>query len=327
MRLIVWITFIAAALYGGYWFIGSRSVLAGTEEALQQMQAEGRGAYQSVSIAGFPSRFDMTVDRPALTSADGAVSWSAPFLQVLALSYRPNHVIAVWPNDQTLQLGAERFGVHSSDMKASVALTAGLDLPLDHAEFEAHDLGLTLNQQPQLHMGKLLVASRQKDGPQSHEVAIIATDLAPGDALRALIDPAGKNPALFDQSRLDMIVDLDRPLDRGIIDQPARITALRQIDGALHWGTVGVTVAGDLTVDAQGIPAGNLRLVVTDLPALMEMVQRAGLLSDEQAAFLRKAFDGMATTGTDGSETTLPLTLLDGQIWFGLIPLGPAPQL
>ena len=72
MRKLIWIVAIFAALYGGYWFVGSRAALTGMEAALDRMKAEGLGTYRAVTLRGFPSRFDITIDKPELVSGTGA---------------------------------------------------------------------------------------------------------------------------------------------------------------------------------------------------------------------------------------------------------------
>ena len=75
MRILICGVVTATLLYGGYWIVGSRSVLSGVETALAGMKQEGVADYASVSIRGFPSRFDLTVESPVLASRDGLERW------------------------------------------------------------------------------------------------------------------------------------------------------------------------------------------------------------------------------------------------------------
>jgi hypothetical protein len=65
---------------------------------LDARAAEGWIAeYESDAHRGFPNRFDTTITGLDLADPETGVAWSAPFFQILSLSYQPNHVIAVFP--------------------------------------------------------------------------------------------------------------------------------------------------------------------------------------------------------------------------------------
>jgi hypothetical protein len=90
---------VAATAWGAYWFVGARALDRRVAAVLAEHPAAEAESYQ---IRGFPNRFDLTVNAPRIQA--GALQWQAPFLQVMALSYRPHHVIVVLPHDQTAQI-------------------------------------------------------------------------------------------------------------------------------------------------------------------------------------------------------------------------------
>lgn len=327
MRALFWITALLAALYGGYWFVGSRAALQGVSDTLTQMKAEGRADFADISLRGFPSRFDITIDKPTIKIADQSVAWQAPFLQLLALSYRPNNLIAVWPDQQTLTLGPDTLTLETDDLRASVLLKASLDLGLDHAELEGHGLKLTSAFGWQALADKLIVASRQagEDGTK-HDLALILTGLAPGNDYRGRIDPARRQPAVAEEARLTMTATFDRPLDRRAVEQPVHLVALQAIDLRLKWGTIAIGATGDLTVDGQGTPSGQLALRLTNWRDLMVLLRENGSLSADRADTIERALSAAAATD-DPATVSLPLAVRDGMIWLGFIPLAPAPRL
>lgn len=327
MRAVIWLTFILAALYGGYWVVGSRAALRGAEAALVQMKAEGRADYASVSIEGFPSRFDLTIDAPKLVSPDGWSGWSAPFVQLLALSYRPNHLIAVFPDSQSFFAGPDQFTLKGERIRASVALSSDTSLTLDHAEMEGHALDLSASTGWQIMAQKLILASRQSDtSGTSHELALVLSDLAPGADLRSLIDPTGLYPAVAETARADMVASFDRPLDRGLTEAPAKLTALKSIDIALKWGNMALTIKGDLTIDPYGYPSGRLALEATDWRAIYGLLRNGGVIAPEVAANFENGLAEVAKAGGDANVLDLPLSFQDGAVWLGPLALGPAPR-
>ena len=63
MRVLIWITVIAAALWSGLWFVASTSIRNGTESWFAEQAAQGITAEKSALVVqGFPSRVDVTVN-------------------------------------------------------------------------------------------------------------------------------------------------------------------------------------------------------------------------------------------------------------------------
>ncbi len=327
LRPLAFVTFGLAALYGGYWVVGSRAALSGAEAALAALKSEGRADYSGVELHGFPSRFDVTISDPRLLDpASGATIWSAPFLQVLALSYRPNQVIAVWPHEQSLTLGPAELGLTSEDLRASVALGASLSLPLDHAEVEGH--GLTLSAGPELsvHADKLIFATRPSEGPASHQAALVLTGLAPAPALRSRIDPASRLPAVLEELRADATLTFDRPLDRSLTTATPRLTAIRAIDAKGGWGRISLTAQGELAVDANGFAEGRIKISATHWRDLLDLAREAGALSPDMARSLTNGLQAVALASGDPERLELPLIFRDGESFLGPFALGAAPR-
>lgn len=327
MRALIWLTVLLAGLYGGYWFVGSRAVLKGAETALIQLKADGRADYSNVELAGFPSRFDVTISDPKLVSADGLESWTAPFLQLFALSYRPNHIIAVWPHDQTVTFGAQTFDIKSSDMRASVAFTAGLSLPLEHSELEGHDLALSSNFGWSVLAEKLIFATRQSSlAPYSHEVAIVVTGLVPGDDLRRMVDPKGLQPKRVDEIRISAVPVFDRPIDRSAAVTPPQITGVRNIAAALAWGSMSLDAKGDLGRDDNGFAKGRIGISAHSWREIYAMFVDAGLVRKEIAPTIENVLTELAKSSGEDNLMVLPLIFDGGRARLGPIPLGPAPR-
>ncbi|MGB3146127.1 MAG: DUF2125 domain-containing protein [Paracoccaceae bacterium] len=327
MRFLVWITAICAALYAGYWVVGSRAVLQGAESALAEMKAGGRADYSAVSLQGFPSRFDLTIEAPQLVSADGYSQWQADFLQLLALSYRPNHLMAIFPPRQTLRAGYEEIALANSDLRASIALAASTDLALDHAEVEGHDLDLSSNFGWQLLAEKLVLASRRADGSgTTHEIALKVTGLAPGDQFRQLIDPQHRHPSVASTASAGMIASFDAPLDRRLAEAPVRLRALRDIGVTLSWGTMQLTASGAVEIDSAGLPVGRIDLVGDDWRAIFALLRDGGVFDPQLAPGFENGLAEIAKADGTPDQLKLPLIFENGGVWLGPLPLGPAPR-
>lgn len=321
MRRLIWLVLVLMALYSGYWFVGSRSVLAGARAALDQIRAEGRGNYAALSLAGFPSRFDVTVDRPELSAGDGLLQWSAPFLQVLALSYQPNKVIVVWPHEQRLQIGSETLTLRTTDMRASISAGASTDLPLDRATLVASTGALVSPGGASLAFDSLRFATRRSaTAANAHDI---------GFALDAARTGGMALPPPFDGAPAAVIVDatlgFDRPIDRRT--RGLNPTTLSVRTAKLTWADTVIDASGDLAIAPDGFPEGRITLRARGWQDALRLVAALGLVRQELTPTIANLLTQLEKTSPEPGVLDIPLAFTSGRMSLGPIPLGAAPRL
>ncbi len=260
MRIVLWLVAAVSVVYGGYWVVGSHALKSGAETALAEMRAAGLANYGTISLAGFPSRFDMTLTEPELTSADGAFGWSAPEVRVHALSYQPHHVIAALPGRQTVRVGRETIEVTSDELNASAVFGLDPSLPLDHAQAVGRQLGLRSDFGWGFAAEEARAAIREGADPLTQEVGVELTGLTLSGFPADLITTGGALPDRGERFYFDGRLGLDRPLDRFAPTARVRIRAADIRSLALDWGPVRLAGKGVLTIGADGTPEGRLDL-------------------------------------------------------------------
>ncbi|MCB1408294.1 MAG: DUF2125 domain-containing protein [Rhodobacteraceae bacterium] len=320
LKALTVLAVVATGAWCGYWVIGQqaldRAIRAGLAH-VPEVSAE------SHSIQGFPNRFDVTFDQPRI-ALDG-MAWSAPFVQILALSYQPNRLIAVFAHDQVLRVNGTEASLHSDDLRASVVMDAALDLPLDRVTLVGQGLDL-LTGAANNRLDTLRLASR-RIGPAIHEVAALAETVYPDTAMMDRLDPQGLWPRRFDQLRLDAEAEFDRPLDRHVFDGPEpRLTRVTLTGARVAWDGVDVLASGRLTPDSVGRLSGDVTLTVTGWRRLLDLAQAQGLLTPDNQTTLTAMLAGMAT-GDDGQTIAVPLAVVDGDLRMGPVVLGTLPPL
>jgi hypothetical protein len=163
MKRLLFVIVTAAALYAGYWFIGSNGATAGFERWFEDRRSEGWVAeYDNITTSGFPSRFDTTISDLSLADPETGVAYSAPFLQVFALSYKPEHLIAVWPNEQTISSPFGKAAITSTDMRASLIVKKSASLALEKANYVTEGLVAKIDDGLTYGASKALVAVERK---------------------------------------------------------------------------------------------------------------------------------------------------------------------
>lgn len=326
MRKLFWLILLIAAAYGGYWFIGSHYARTGLEGALQQLKAEGRADYGEVTVQGFPSRFDLTVSDPRLQSADGSAFWSAPFVQLFALSYRPNALITVFPNEQTLGWRGQEATLATDDMRASLTLATTTDLPLDHATLDAKGVRLATGLGGTLAADRVLLAARQKGAADQQEVVAVIDALSVDPGLKARFDPGGVMPPSAETARVDATLGFDRPLDRGVVNAPARLQSVEDLKARFVWGPVDLALDGAFTVNAARDAEGAVTVSARNWRKAVELLVQAGVIPADNRQRIELLLGNLAKQSADKDTLTLPLILGDGLVRFGPLPLAALPK-
>ena len=326
MRMVRWLlglAVVATLAWGGLWFIGARSVEAALTQALGAPGAPLTASSQTVR--GFPNRIDVTLTEPALDGGD--LQWSAPFLQVFSLIYRPHHVIVVAANEQNLTLNGLPATITTEDARASVVMRPTGNLVLDRAVLVARMPVLALPGE-RLSADTARAAIRLAEGETRRYEAVIEIETGfPDPAVMAEIDPAGLLPRRWDLLRLEAEITLDRPLDLDVFrGAPMPPAALALTGAQAVFDGISLDATGRITPDAWGFPEGELVVSVTGWAALSDRLAEAGLLPPEARAWVQATAPSLARA--DAPEVLdIPLRLTGGQLRLGPLVLAELPAL
>ena len=312
MRILTILALVAGVLWGGWWFVGSAAVDRGARAGIEQLRADGwTVALSELSVAGFPNRFDTEVTDIDVTTPDGLWGLAAPFVQVFALAYRPNEVIVVPDRQMTLRTPVGPVEIASGDLRASARVGVSTRPDLVNATLVGSDvtaraeaLVATLSQ------GQL--AMRQASRTDSYDLAATLRGLA---VTGTDIDP--RLPGRIDTLDLDATVTLDRPVAEG-----GRLVAATLRRTEIAWDDIRVDVTGEIAVAPDGQPTGTLNLALDGWRDLLTLATEFGL-PRSQAVLLSGGLSGLEQDG----RANVPLTLRDGMLWFGTVPLAPLPRL
>jgi hypothetical protein len=326
MRALVVVVLALAALWSGYWFVGAGIVRAQAERLFATAEARGvKARHDSLSVQGFPNRFDLTVTRPALADPAAGWGWEAPFLQVLALSYQPWHVIVAFPPEQSFTTPFGPAMLMSDRLRASLRAQPRRSLPLQQITLVGEGIGLRSDRLGSVTAEEVRLASRALDGAAtSHEIGLEILNLAPDPALIARL---GDVPPAVARLRLDADLDFDAPVDRFAARARPVLTGLRLREALLAWGEVSAFAEGRLAPDAAGRAEGSLQLRLTNWRRLLPMAVTAGVLRPGAAQAAERMFGLLARQSGDAETIDLTLRFADGMVSLGAMPLGPAPML
>lgn len=326
MRVLLWIAVVLAVVWGGYWFAGSTVVERGAAQWFDEQAAAGLTAErEDISVAGFPSRFDLTVTKPHFADPATGWGWSAPFAQVLSMTWKPWHVIAALPNDQLIEGPGQKIALTSSRLMASLRLTPSSDLTLQEVVLEGHDvlaksdLGWTVG-------AKSLVLALGPDplDPLARRLGLQIVDLAPDPALAALIPDLGERISTV---HLDATLALSAPIDRHMAETQPRLVSVKVSAMQMEWGKLKMTASGQVDRGPDGIAVGQIDFRIANWRNIPALIVAMGLVRPEMGQTITRGIEALARNGKDPEVLDLPLVFANGRMSLGPLPLGLAPRL
>lgn len=322
---------IAALGWTAWWFVGAAAHQKGIEGWLAQRQKAGWVAEaQSVSVTGFPARFDTLVEGLQLADPRAGWAWHAPEFQILSLAYKPNHIIAAWPGEQTFSTPAETVTAGGETLRGSVVFVPGTDLALDSSRIELADVTVRSSAGWTATVGKGLLAARRAEADSapahSYDIAFSAETVAIPDALRGLFDAADRLDPVLQSARIDSVVAFDRAWDRHAVEgpQPA-ITQIALREADIQWGALRLQAKGQVRINGQGQPEGRIDLTARNWKQMLAAAADAGAISHDLAATIETGLSVLSMLSGDRDTISVPLGLSGGAVKLGPIPIGRAP--
>jgi len=330
MRAILAVILVAAAGWAGYWVLGSRATLSAFETWLEARRAEGWAAEAGrLDVQGFPNRFDVVFEDLILADPATGLAWEVPRFQIDALSYRPNHVIAVWPEEQLVATPQDKLRVESRDMRASLVIAPDTALAPRRMTLTADYLRVTPEGRPDetTALSTLSLGAERQEGT-AYRLGLRAEGLTLAAPWRARLDPEGRLPDRISGFTADVTATFDKPWDRSAIErarpQPTHLR-VRLAEG--RWGDLHLQAAGEVTVAPGGRPEGEITLKARNWREIVTILRSAGALPESMAGSVESGLGMMARLAGNPETLDIPLGFGSGRMWLGPVPLGPAPRL
>ena len=330
MRKLLIVVLVAATAWAAYWVVGATASQKATEGWLEARRSEGwQVEYTDLKVRGFPNRFDTTITDIQLTDPETGLSWTAPFFQLFSLSYQPNHLIAAWPNTQTLATPFQKISIETSKMTASLKVMPNSTLELDKATVVVENATLTSSDGWKAGADTVTASIRQTAGKDmTYDIAAQADTVIPGDTLRSMLDAGGTLPDVIEGINFDTEVGFARPLDIRVIEENRPdITALNIKDARGTWGELQLRAKGELSVGADGYPNGEVALNARNWREMLALAVRAGAIPSEAGSAAEFGLGFLAKLSGAENSLDAPLSFSDGRIFLGPIPIGTAPTL
>jgi hypothetical protein len=326
MRALLWVVVAAAVTWGGYWFAGARALETAAQTWFRTQTDAGLVAeHSALSVRGFPNRFDLTVTDLRLANPATGYGWTAPFVQILSLSYRPWHIIAAFAKQQQVQTPWQDLAVASDKLQGSVVFVPGTNLALDRLTVAGNGMRVTSDLGWTVGVDTLRFATRQVESNGTrHEIGLEMLGLEPDPGVTAALPDF---PETLEKLRLDAIVTLTVPLDRRAGQAPPRASHVDVKEVRLVWGTLVLSGSGSVAAAADGLAEGRIALRLTNWRDAMPLAVAGGLITAEVAPTWQNMLALLAAQTGTPEDLDLPLIFARGRASLGPFPLGPAPRM
>jgi hypothetical protein len=328
MRKLIAILVVLSVAWAGYWFVGSSAVQRGVETWFAEQQTRGVTAEKStLTVRGFPNRFDVTIEDLKIADPRSGIGWEAPFAQIFALSYKPWHVIAAFPNSQVVRTSSEEILITSEKMQASARARPEYLLPLEEIRLDSTALEASSSLGWKIGAARVFFSiSADPANTKAYDIGLDIADAAPDPAIIAALDGVqGLSPAI-EMIAIKLNARLSAPIDRTIDAALPKLTGLEVKETQVRWGEMSLTAKGLIEPGPDGIAKGRVEFEVTNWKPLIPLMVAAGAVKPEVAPTVENLLLAMANEGGNPDQLKFPLVMEDGRMSLGPLPLGPAPS-
>ncbi|MCG8361296.1 MAG: DUF2125 domain-containing protein [Kiloniellales bacterium] len=321
---------VALAGLSGLWLWSAEQLEQGVARWADKQRERGyRISYQGPSIDGFPVQLEALFETPEVASPKGW-RWSGPPVSGRSQIMAPTTIEARFP-------GLHRVTSEDAEMPLQAELeaasaTALIDLDgRGRVESAEAALGGVALEAPKI--GALLVDRLVAGfGPwKQPEAGQAATMKLAGEASGILLPDQGATPL----GRKLESVELDATLHEEIPDAKPRpaLVQWRDAGGKLDvhrvmfvWGPLTLEGDGTLGLDQELRPSGALKARMKGLKETIGALEAAGKLDSGQALALNLTVGALASLSSGSNdpnspEVVLPVTLQEGRLFLGPVPL------
>jgi hypothetical protein len=285
--------------------------------------------YADLSVTGYPTAFRTEFEALELADPDTGWLWTLPSFRLESDALRPDRIRAVWPAEQGLASPAERLTITSTAITSVLDIRPAADFALDASDTQLADVTVTSDAGWQMTLPEGQLGMTLQDGQNArYDVTFAARELAPPTPMRRQLDPGGVLPDTIETFDYIAEMTFDRPWDiRAIEDRRPQITALDLQEMNAVWGGLILRAAGDVTVDAAGIPDGVIAIRAENWREMVAMTVRAGLIPEQVQGTIEGLLGVVAGLSGDPEVIDADLSFSNGRMFLGPLPIGAAPRL
>lgn len=331
MGKLIKVIVVLTLLWGGWWAIASAGLKSAGTTWFDARRAEGWQAdVGSIEKSGFPLRLQTRLTDIALADPETGTAVRMDQFDVSTPAYWSGYVTVTLPDTPiTLASPGLRATLAAQDAQADLRLRPDTTLPLESMVLTGGEWKVDTAAGDLLGADTIDISMIQQtaDAPV-YDFQIDATGLTPGTLPRGFLGLPADWPLAFDTFTGSMTVGFDTVWDRRALEQ--RRPQPRSIDlerAQFAWGAVEMLATGNVTIDEAGLATGTISLKAENWPAMLEMAETSGYLARNVRPQVEQMLGALAQMSGQTTGLDLTISLQDGRMSMGFIPLGSAPRI
>ncbi|WP_298858116.1 DUF2125 domain-containing protein [uncultured Sulfitobacter sp.] len=329
-RLLVKILVLVALIWGAWWYIATGKLQSSLNAWLDDRRDEGwQAEVRGMNRAGFPLRIGAAVDGLTLDDPETQSSLLVPQVTLFTPIYWPGHATVRLPAEPvTLTTPQGILTLTTDGAKAALRLNPGTSLQLEAMRGQAANVKLDLVEGRLLSLENLTASVQQTADPQIYDIDLIGSGFAPGSMIREALRLPIAWPDAFEALLADVTVSFDRPWDRSALEDNRPQFRMIRIDRMeASWADLRVSLTADLQVAEGGVPSGKLKVQAQNWQRMLDLATASGALSPQMRPQIESGITLLSGLSGNSDTLDLDITIEDGRMRMGFIPLGNAPRL
>lgn len=319
-----------ALLWAGFWVWASSAQERAFRIWFETQNSAGWVAeYDNLATSGFPNRLDTRIEGLFVADTQGGLAYRAEFLHLFSLSYKPDHIIAVWPEHHSIATPHLTAQITNDDLRASIILDGGTPKGVLRSNLAAQNVSADLGEGTIFSAARLNMALAKVDGkPSTYHLGLDSQELT-------LPRPAGLDmnlrqllPKTMAYAKAEVLLELDKPLDTDALSgprpQPKRL-GIKRADA--KWGKLELKIAGDLEIDARGMATGDLVIKAENWRDILDLVAASALVPQNLQRLLEQGLGLLGTVSGRTNSLDIALNIDGGRVKLGPLPLGTHPPI
>lgn len=330
MRKVLWLVLAAILIYAAYWMIGAKGTETAISAWIDARASEGwQAEAEEIKTRGFPTRFDTEIRAPRLADPRSGVAISTPRIDILSQSHRPTRFTLRMAPELSLASPYQRLDITQDRAEAQLFVAAGPNLTLDHTALTLDGLELQSTARWGFSLDAAQITTqRQADAPLAHDIKASIQGFAPTGGLIEEIDRDALLSDRFETLTLDLSATFDGPWDIHVLEGPRpQPTYIDLTDLSAQWGKLELKLAGRFDIDTRGYPDGTLAVKAKNWREMVELAISTGAIPENMSNLALRGGEMLASLSGRKDSIDAELTLNNGMISLGFIPLGPAPRI
>jgi len=317
MRGLLILVLLAAAGWSGYWWVGSTAQENALNGWLQQQRDAGWIAeVEDLTVRGYPNRFDSIMTGLHLSDTVNDWTWQATEFDLIALSYKPNHIIAKWQGEQIVNVAGVNTTINSEMLRGSLVFEPQTSLALRRVQLEAREL--------------TLVTELWNTAAKTANIAFFASETPNTYDLFARLKTVRLPTSLqhiVELVELDATLGFDASWDKYAVEgTPPALQDISIRSFKLVQEKVRVSADGDLLIDPDGYIEGTLEFSVTHWRDVLKTATETGAFTADQLNKIEQALTTLTALSGNPNTLDFSLSFYNQTTYLGIVPVGPAPR-